>query len=650
MSDFVSEVTTALSAAGDAGAAEGAVGSVLGGAGGEPSTTGLSMSLSAQIGGPLDPSLAAKIYRIDVESHVSLPDSILVAFHDPDQSVISDLGVQLGDPIEIDCTFGSAANSESQKIASGEVTALEMETGHHGNTTIIRGLDLSNRLFRGRKTMAYQQMSASDIVNQLIGDADGLSPGQVDSTDATYSVATQANQSDWEFIQQLARENNRLAFCSQGELNFVEPPDASTAPEVPTSDDADSLSTGQLLMGVNLVRVSISVSAAEQISSVTVGGWDPDQKQGITGQGEAGTVMASNDDSPDSIAGTFGGETFVYTDVPYSDQGQADALAGALAERLGEAYVEVDGETLGNPEIMSATAVAIGGCGDPFDGQYIVTSARHIYDGAHGYRTEFTVSGTRDTTLPGLTTSAWQQSKRHLIPGVVIGTISSIKDPNDSGMVQVQFPWLDQNYVSDWCRVMQPGAGSSWGTILLPEVNSEVLVAFDHGDPRAPYVIGGLYNGQDTMAPQGAPDLVDSGTGVYTQRQLMSRTGHFLNFTDSDSAGLILLQTGDGNHLLQLSQSGQGSITLSSTGSITISSQTNITISAQQSITLNAGTSVSITGGTSVAITGTTSVSVSGAQISISASATLSMSAQASASLSASGTLSLSGAMTSINS
>jgi phage protein D len=646
MSDFVSLVSGAITAAegaAGAGAAVGAISGALGG-GGAPSTTGLSLSLTVQINGsPLSDDMAGRVHRIDVESHLSLPDSMLVAFHDPDQSVISTLSVDLGDTMEVDATFGSGDTAETETIASGEVTALEMETGHHGNSTIIRGLDLSNRLFRGRKTLAFQQMLASDIVSQVVGDASGLSPGKMDATDATYTVATQANQSDWEFIQQLARENNRIAYCSQGTLNFVEPPDSSTAPDVPTSDDATSLSTGQLLMGVNLSRVNISISAAEQVTTINVGGWDPTQKQGIQGTGTAGTVMASNDDSPDSIAGTFGGETFVYTDIPYSDQGQADAMAEALAERLGEAYVEVDGETLGNPEIMAATPVAIGGCGDPFDGQYIVTSARHLYDGAHGYRTEFTVSGLRDTTLPGLTTSAWQQTKRHLIPGVVTATVSSIKDPNNSGMVQVTFPWLDQTYVSDWCRVMQPGAGSAWGTILLPEANSEVLVAFDHGDPRAPYVIGGLYNGQDTIAPQTDTDLVDSGTGAYNQRQLMSRTGHFLYFNDSASAGLIWLQTGDGNHLLKLSQSGQGSILLQSNGSITISSQANITISAAQGIKMTAGTSVSINAGTSATV-------AAGTTMTISAGATLGITAGATASVTASGTLSLSGAMTSINS
>ena len=39
-------------------------------------------------------------------------------------------------------------------------------------------------------------------------------------------------------------------------------------------------------------------------------------------------------------------------------------------------------------------------------------------------------------------------------------------------------------------------ASSREGKILQPEVGDEVLVAFEHGDPRAPYVTGGLWNGE----------------------------------------------------------------------------------------------------------------------------------------------------------
>lgn len=67
--------------------------------------------------------------------------------------------------------------------------------------------------------------------------------------------------------------------------------------------------------------------------------------------------------------------------------------------------------------------------------------------------------------------------------------------PDNAGRIRVKFPWLagheDQSF---WARVVLP-VGGAFGTIVVPEVNDEVLVAFEHGDVARPYVIGSLWNG-----------------------------------------------------------------------------------------------------------------------------------------------------------
>ena len=62
--------------------------------------------------------------------------------------------------------------------------------------------------------------------------------------------------------------------------------------------------------------------------------------------------------------------------------------------------------------------------------------------------------------------------------------------------MRLQFPWLDDTYVSDWTRTVQIG-GLGGGGIFPLDVNDEVLVAFDRGALDHPFVIGGLYNGRD---------------------------------------------------------------------------------------------------------------------------------------------------------
>ncbi len=95
---------------------------------------------------------------------------------------------------------------------------------------------------------------------------------------------------------------------------------------------------------------------------------------------------------------------------------------------------------------------------------------------------------------------------------MVIGVVTAVDDPESLGRVKVKFPWLADDYESWWARVAQLGAGPDRGAVWLPEVNDEVLVAFEHGDTRRPYVVGGLCNGVDN--PPFGDGLIDGSTGA----------------------------------------------------------------------------------------------------------------------------------------
>src|SRR5262249_22667121 len=81
--------------------------------------------------------------------------------------------------------------------------------------------------------------------------------------------------------------------------------------------------------------------------------------------------------------------------------------------------------------------------------------------------------------------------------GVVIGVVTNNQDPDGLGRVKVKFPWLVDNDESNWARIASPMAGSDRGFSFLPAVQDEVLVAFEHGDFRSPYILGALWNGVD---------------------------------------------------------------------------------------------------------------------------------------------------------
>ncbi len=126
-------------------------------------------------------------------------------------------------------------------------------------------------------------------------------------------------------------------------------------------------------------------------------------------------------------------------------------------------------------------------------------------------------------------TAILEQSRRpdSRINGVVVGVVTDNKDPDKLGRVKVKIPRLSADDESNWARVISFMGGKQMGGFFLPEVNDEVLVAFEYGDINIPYVIGSLWNGKDT------PPLTND-DGKNNFRIIKSRSGHVIRLDDTD--------------------------------------------------------------------------------------------------------------------
>ncbi|HMD70402.1 MAG TPA: phage baseplate assembly protein V [Bryobacteraceae bacterium] len=78
--------------------------------------------------------------------------------------------------------------------------------------------------------------------------------------------------------------------------------------------------------------------------------------------------------------------------------------------------------------------------------------------------------------------------------GVTVGRVINMLDPLAIGRLQVQLPFIDSLDLAPWARVCVPMAGMLSGAYYIPNIGDEVLVAFEHGDARAPYILGSLWN------------------------------------------------------------------------------------------------------------------------------------------------------------
>jgi phage baseplate assembly protein V len=127
--------------------------------------------------------------------------------------------------------------------------------------------------------------------------------------------------------------------------------------------------------------------------------------------------------------------------------------------------------------------------------------------------------------------------------GVVEALVVDVVDPEKEGRVKIQFPWFDEDMVTEYSRVRQLYAGNGYGTFFVPEVGDEVLVAFIHGDMRMPVILGGLYNGKDKPPSDRQKDK--------DQKLIRTKAGHELLFDDSTAERRIKLTTA-GQHVFDL--------------------------------------------------------------------------------------------------
>ncbi|HEX8174260.1 MAG TPA: phage baseplate assembly protein V [Pyrinomonadaceae bacterium] len=228
-----------------------------------------------------------------------------------------------------------------------------------------------------------------------------------------------------------------------------------------------------------------------------------------------------------------------------------------------------------------------------------------------------------------LTPDAGPGEQTGKIFGVVVGVVTNIQDPEKLGRVKVRFPWLSEEDESNWARIAVLMAGKERGTFFLPEVEDEVLVAFELGDVRFPYVLGALWNGVD-VPPR------DNSDGKNNERVIHSRSGHELIFNDEDGKEQVQIKTKGGHELLLDDTSGSEKIVIKDkTGSNSIQID-----SAQNAIAFEGQTKISLKA-QQIEIEGTTSLKIKGMQLEISA--------DAAATLKSSSVLTIQGSVVKIN-
>ncbi|MFD5110363.1 phage baseplate assembly protein V [Streptomyces cinereoruber] len=472
---------------------------------------------------------------------------IEVTFGDGDADALDRAGITFGTPIEV--WTQDDDDVRGAWIGAGEVVAIEGRYSYDSMLTVVRAYDLGHRLHRGSRTRTFMNRKDSEIAEEVAREA-GLPIGTIRATRTSHTHLGQLNQTDWEFLSWRCREIG-YEFGIDKDGFFFRPIVAASRGVV------------ELRLRQNLLSFRPRVTAGNLSPKVEMRVWDPLKAKVVSTQADTAGEMADlpGTSVPEALRGVSGPRRppapvsgdrslgpapiangrVVTSAAPASGAAIGAASREALqgpTGRLASSFAEAQGVAWGDPRIQAGAGVRVSEVPEPFAGQWTVTAAEHVFDRLeNGYRTTFRMGNPEDRTLLGLASGTGGLHEAPRVQGLVCGVVTNVNDPAAIGRVKVALPWLAPDHETDWAPVAQMAGGKRAGALLLPEVGDQVLLGFELGDPRRPYVVGGVLSNASKYKPGGPAVEATGSTAEVVRRGIVSPSGNMLAFHDKVPPG-----------------------------------------------------------------------------------------------------------------
>jgi phage protein D len=260
----------------------------------------------------------------------------------------------------------------------GYITAVNVSFPESGTPQLsVTGMDLSFKMMRGRDAKAWKNKKISDVVKE-IGQKYGANQFEIDPTAKALPTFPKRPESDFQFIQTLAKMLN-YEFFIVGKTLYFRKKNKNKSPLLTLS------------WGKHLINFQVDHNLADQVTKVTVRGWDPKKQAVIEGSASSVNKIGTNSKTGADLLKTLGSfEETLYLNVESVQEAKqkAEAVFNERAMKL----VSGEGECIGLPEIRAGRYILLDGLGKRLNQPYYIQKATHAIDSS-GYRTQFTVQG-----------------------------------------------------------------------------------------------------------------------------------------------------------------------------------------------------------------------------------------------------------------
>lgn len=424
---------------------------------------------------------------------------------------------------------GPNRSGKDTTLFEGVVTGFSVEADARGvPELVVHAHDRAVLLTRSTQSRTFLQMTPSDVV-QKIAQEHGLQA----HVDVTQEKADWRGQLDTPFgVLEHLCDLLGWVWWVQGRTLHVH------------SRSRVHGTTAKVELGHQLVSFAVQASALVPDEFV-VRGWDRRRKAEVVGtaSGRGRLVPDAKAFGPLASGPVLGSTSTRHaaSDTAVS-AASATTMAEAMRDRAAASGVVATGEVLPDSAYLHpGDTLELTGLG-PVSASYVVTRVEHVW--REVLRTRFTCGERAAVGAPARPTPTTHH-------GPVVGIVTNNNDPEKAGRVKVSFPTAGEQVESDWARVLSPGGGSSRGLVAVPEVQDEVLVAFEGSDLRQPVVLGGLHS-EKAVVPAHEID----GSGKVLGRALTSRLGHVLAVQDGADAATqgFGMTVAGGQHLFRLTK------------------------------------------------------------------------------------------------
>lgn len=535
-------------------------------------------------------------------------------------------------------------------VFRGTIASREFRTDPgSGTRLILRAYDQGYEMMAASKTRSFKDMTYGEIAKKIAGDYGlaGLIGGDVTTSGTRHPFVVQSNETDWDFLVRLAREQGWVCFVRVFTQLTIGKTQLFYGPPKKAAGSVDSTTVFKL--GDRRIKsIRASVTSVGVPKSVIIPGWDDAKGQAASGSesvdsSERVTAKLDSFDTSKKAGKVTSLDTFALT------RAQADRAAKGAATRQAGATIDVDLLVRGTPLVKLNRLIKLQDCGD-LSGIHTVSGVLHVFDPSQGgFTTEVFCTGLDDRNLGSLATNAKPAERFY---GIYPAVVSDINDPKKLGRVKLTLPWLSAEYVTDWCRVMQLGAGDNVGLQMMPRPKDEVVVAFENGQLDSPFVLGSVFGKTSGKLPNSK--IVENGQPVVTA--LTTKAGHQLIFDDSADSSSVTLHATNGDSCSIVLDAKKG-ITIVTKGDrdVTINSASDVHVTTEKDAKIKAK-DVSIDAASSVKVQAKSRVDVKAPNVNVTADSSLklkgtnvSVDATASLALKASGTVTIKGAVVKLN-